>query len=202
MSRINCKRIIFSPTAIGLAVAFVSSDPVVAATADAPTYEGPHIEVRGGYDHFTSDFDDSADAAYGIGIGYDVPLDHFIIGIGAGVDFSGNDVVEVKDFRSARHYEFEVAPKRDIEVTARIGMKVWNTLAYVRAGYSNARFTLDHPESTAPFAGSRNFDGLRAGGGLEWQVSGHLHSMAEYRFTDYELNLKRHQVIWALAYRF
>lgn len=187
------------PVALAIFVATALSSTPVAA---APDYSGPYVEVRGGYDRFTSEFDDSDGAVFGVGAGYDVAIENFIVGIGAGIDFASNDYVEVKDFRGSHHYEFEVEPKRDIEITTRVGMRLWDALAYARLGYSNARFGLDHRESAAPFSGSHNFDGLRVGGGLEWQFFEHLHARAEYRFTDYDYNLQRHQVVGTLAYRF
>ena len=63
-----------------------------------------------------------------------------------------------------------------------------------KAGYTNAR---------ASFAGTGvNFDGYRLGAGVEWMVGTNVSIRAEYRFSDYEDGLSRHQGVLGLGYRF
>ena len=48
-----------------------------------------------------------------------------------------------------------------------------------------------------------DLDGIRAGAGVEWQFrNSPLSIRAEYRYTNYELGVERHQGTLGLAFRF
>jgi len=74
-----------------------------------------------------------------------------------------------------------------------------NVLLYGKIGYSNARVEV----TSGNVSDSTNLDGVRAGAGLEWQFrNAPLSLRAEYRYTNYEQGVERHQGTVGLAFRF
>ena len=70
-------------------------------------------------------------------------------------------------------------------------------LIYAKAGYTNAR------ASVTGFGGA-NFDGIRAGAGVESHARQQLADSvrAEYRYSNYEADLSRNQGVIGLGFRF
>ena len=52
------------------------------------------------------------------------------------------------------------------------------------------------------FERSENYNGVRASVGAQVRVSGPLYGALEYRYSNYEANLSRHQVLAGIGYRF
>ncbi len=154
----------------------------------APLFSGGHIEAITGFDHI-SDGDDGI--LYGIGGGYDFRTGNLVLGIEGEVlestagDCLGNTCVDAS---------------RDFYIGGRIGGVVApNVLVYGKVGYSNARVEV----TQANVENDVNLDGIRAGAGVEWQFrNSPLSVRAEYRYTNYELGVERHQGTLGLAFRF
>jgi outer membrane immunogenic protein len=68
----------------------------------------------------------------------------------------------------------------------------------VKGGYTNARFKADDGIVSA----SRNFEGYRLGAGGQLAVGGKAYVGSEYRYSNYEDGLARHQVALTLGTRF
>jgi len=76
---------------------------------------------------------------------------------------------------------------RDYGVSARLGYKLAdNVLAYAKAGYADFR----------------GLEGVRVGGGFEYAVTNNLYAKVEYRYSDLELNVGRHQGLVGVGIRF
>ena len=73
-------------------------------------------------------------------------------------------------------------------------LKAGNTAIYGKAGYTNARI-----ESSV---GNENGDGLRVGGGVERKLGQNLFGKVEYRYSNYEADVERHQIVAGLGMRF
>jgi outer membrane immunogenic protein len=168
-----------------------------AALAAAPAFaqdtgaafSGGHVEAITGYDH-VSDGGGSG-ILYGVGGGYDYRTRNAVVGIEGEVlesttgDCAGNVCVDAS---------------RDFYIGGRVGVVVApNVLLYGKIGYSNARVEVTSGNVTD----STNLDGIRGGVGMEWQFrNSPLSLRAEYRYTNYEAGVERHQGTLGLAFRF
>jgi outer membrane immunogenic protein len=177
------KTVIFAATT---AVVLALSAPAMAQ--DAAPFTGPHAEVLVGYDKLDSNGLGNPDGLlYGIGAGYDFQAGGAVAGIEA----------EVSDSTANRSIGgVDVDAARDLYIGARAGFLVGDkALAYVKAGYTNARI------ETEGFGGD-NGDGVRVGAGLEYKLGGKLFVKGEYRYSNYEAGVERHQVVGGVGLRF
>ena len=93
---------------------------------------------------------------------------------------------------------------RDLYVGGRIGVPLGSkALAYVKAGYSNARMEYEASDGEGGLIrGGDNGDGLRLGAGLEYRIAEKLFLKGEYRYSDYEAGVSRHQLVTGIGLRF
>lgn len=178
------KTVIF---AAATAAAMTLSAPAFAQ--DGATFSGPRAEVLAGYDSLkTGDADvGSPDGfLYGIALGYDLRVGGAVLGVEA----------ELADATTSRTVSgVKVEADRDIYVGARLGAPIGDkALAYVKAGYTNARIEA--------LGFGDDGDGFRLGGGLEYALSNNLYVKGEYRYSNYEGDVERHQVVGGLGLRF
>ncbi|MFB0875040.1 MULTISPECIES: outer membrane protein [unclassified Sphingobium] len=157
---------------------------------DDATFTGPRAEVLVGYDKLDtngSGLGNPDGLLYGIGLGYDFQSGGAVFGIEGEVsDSTANVDVGGVDVDAAR----------DLYVGARAGFLISPVaLAYVKAGYTNARI------KTEGFGGD-NGDGVRVGAGLEYKLGGQLFVKGEYRYSNYEADVERHQIVGGLGIRF
>ena len=172
-------------TAAILAAA-ASATPAFAQDAGTQNFNGPHIEAIAGYDSLGGGGDSTDGILYGIAGGYDFRINNLVLGIEAEAaestagDCAGGVCVDAS---------------RDLYIGGRIGAVVSpNVLIYGKVGYTNAR---------ASFGGTGvNFDGIRAGAGIEWMLTGNLSIRGEYRYSNYEDGLSRNQGIVGLGVHF
>jgi outer membrane immunogenic protein len=158
------------------------------AQNDAQAFNGGHVEAITGYDH-VSDGDDGI--LYGIGAGYDFRMNNVVLGIeGEVLESTTGDCAGA----------ICVDASRDFYIGGRIGVVAApRVLVYGKIGYSNARIEV----TNGNVEDSTNLDGIRAGAGVEWQFRNSPISVrAEYRYTNYELGVERHQGTLGLAFRF
>jgi len=172
------------------------------ARAEAVYEHRSYITLHGGIETVLSGSDASETFLVGGGIGHDIQFGDVLLGIYGGLDMSEDTVINVRDLRGPKTIEFEARPGRDFELSAKAGIRLKMITAYVRAGYSNARFTIDHPEYTAPFFGARNLGGGRFAGGAEVQATPSISGVVELRYSTYSYNLSRAQALGGLMLRF
>lgn len=181
-------RILFTAAILAAAA---SATPAFAQDSAAQNFNGPHIEAIAGYDSVNGGGDSSDGILYGIAGGYDFRINNLVLGIEAEAaesttgDCAGNVCVDAS---------------RDFYVGGRIGAVVSpNVLIYGKVGYTNARVQVTSGNVTD----GTNLDGIRAGAGVEWQFRNSPVSIrAEYRYSNYQDGLDRHQGVVGLAYRF
>jgi outer membrane immunogenic protein len=166
---------------VAAAAAAFAATPALAQDA-APAFSGGHIEAIAGLDSIHGAGDSETGIAFGIAGGYDIRKNGAVFGI----------ELEAADSTVSNS---GVSASRDLYAGLRVGGVVGeHALLYAKAGYTNAR---------ASFAGTGvNFDGFRAGGGVEWAIGAHLSIRGEYRYSNYEDGLSRHQGVMGLGYRF
>ena len=180
-------RILFSAAAAAIAFA---ATPAIAQDGQ-PTFSGGHVEAIAGYDHVRGGGEGRDGLLYGIGAGYDLRSHDAVFGIeGELADSTTDDCVGTVCVRAGR----------DIYVGGRVGAVVSpNVLLYGKLGYTNARVVV----TTGAFRDGTNLDGIRAGAGVEWAIPRTPLSLrAEYRYSNYQDGVFRHQGVAGLAFRF
>jgi outer membrane immunogenic protein len=92
---------------------------------------------------------------------------------------------------------------RDLYVGGRITGAVSDKFnVYAKAGYTNARFKGRVTTGATTVSDSANADGFRAGVGAQYMVTSNAYVGAEYRYSNYEAGLSRHQLAATIGYRF
>ena len=182
------------------ALAIVAT-PAAAQVAPAPS--GPRVEAMVGYDALRVDLEDIGvdeklkdnDLFYGIGAGYDFAVSP---GLSAGVD------VEVSGSNNRVNFDdeeenAEIRTGRDLYAGGRVTLPISSVAnVYAKAGYTNLKVKgeLDGVDD------SFNLDGYRVGAGAQFGLGRSAYVGGEYRFSDYEDDLTRHQVALTLGTRF
>jgi len=168
----------------------------------APTgsFAGPRVEGLVGWDRTQGYGDHDDGVLYGIAGGYDFQSGNLVLGVDAELnDSTAKDCVGAG---SAANPEVCAKAGRDLYVGGRVGTVVGSrTLLYAKAGYTNARYKLTYDDGDKITDG-RNFDGLRVGAGAEYALSPNSFIKAEYRYSNYEDGLERHQVVGGFGFRF
>lgn len=177
--------------ATAASAAFLAATPAFAQAAPAAP-AGPRVEALIGYDRVKALGEHDGGVLFGIGAGYDFAVGN---GVSLGADIEATestqkvgdpDVAEVKagrDLYAGGRVSFAVSPKANL---------------YVKAGYTNARFKATEDSDT--FAD--NFDGFRVGAGGQYSLGGKAYVGGEYRYSNYEAGLSRHQVALTVGTRF
>ena len=182
--------------AIFLASSVLSFAAFPAFAQDAAPFTGVHAEVITGYDVVDADGTDSSDGIlYGLNAGYDFAMGGVILGLEG----------EIADSSTKRRFAGgRTVTDRDLYVGARIGLPLGDrALAYGKVGYTNARFESEVAAGEAGTISSHaNADGIRLGAGLEYRLSDMLFLKGEYRYSNYEAGLSRHQVVTGIGARF
>jgi outer membrane immunogenic protein len=173
-------------TAAAAALAFAS--PAMAQGARAPAAQaapaGFRIELLAGYDHAGTDGFHKDGVLYGLGAGYDFAVGNSL-SLGADAEITGatgskDGVKAGRDLYAGARVNFAVAPKANL---------------YVKGGYTNARIT-------ETGFGGENLDGWRLGAGGQLLVGGGSYVGLEYRYSNYEQDVDRHQVALTVGHRF
>jgi outer membrane immunogenic protein len=184
-----------------ISVALFATMTSLAAISPAAA-EGFRAEIHAGYDNVGGNGDRDSGVAYGIGLGYDHKLSDKLL---AGIEFNLDDSSQKECATTgtgAATTRSCVRAGRDISVNARLGYKVSERgTLYALAGYTNARFVARSTGATVARAGA-NLDGFRIGAGYEHDLSERVYAKAEYRYSNYEGGLDRHQVLTGVGLRF
>ena len=211
--------------AAGSAVAFT----VPAAAQDDPDFTGPRVEALVGYDSVrpgsTVDIDNADDIdqsiddiTYGFGLGYDFDMGSAVLGVeGEYMRSEAKTDFDTTGFAATGIRNIDAG--RDLYIGARAGLKVTpRTLAYVKAGYTNATMDVLATDNTTDVETDLNLDGWRAGAGVEHKITDTVFLKGEYRYSQYQegeveapsglesdrfdVDLDRHQFVVGVGARF
>lgn len=181
-------------------VAFASLAAIAAATPAAA--EGFRAEIHGGWDHVSA-ADVGEDAiVYGVGLGYDVNVGQKAF---VGVDLSLDDstakecetgVIVADDIMC-------VKAGRDLAAGIRAGVNVSERgKLYALGAYTNARVKVAYDDGDDSFAEAENLDGFRLGAGYEHLLTDKVYGKVEYRYSNYEADFERHQLLFGIGVNF
>ncbi|WP_066552716.1 outer membrane protein [Croceicoccus bisphenolivorans] len=200
------------------------------AAAQDYDFSGPRVEAIVGYDisqagsDADNDLNDADDQSidgllYGVGIGYDIDMGGMVFG----VEGEYTDSTAKTEFSDGGDYEGfglgSVDTGRDLYIGARLGAKVApDLLAYVKGGYTNARYNVLAADGESELDQDINVDGWRAGAGLEYAMSSNTFTKLEYRYSNYseaefengdlpdsdrfDIDTDRHQIVASVGMRF
>lgn len=175
-----------------LALALAAALATVATPAlaqDTEDFSGAKATVITGYDVVdlnTPGVRNPDGLIYGLGLGYDVQKGSTVFGVEAEVSDS--------TARLKAGAATVAETSRDLYIGGRVGVVTGKTLIYAKAGYSNFRLLT--------VAGNGNADGFRAGAGVEHKLTDKVFAKVEYRYTDYEAGMTRHQGVAGIGIRF
>jgi outer membrane immunogenic protein len=170
---------------------------VFASPASAAVKTGGRIEAITGYDNVRIDF----------GGGVSTSSGGILFGLGAGYDFAvGKKVALGLDVEAADSTtDFEPTPTdtvssgRDLYAGARLTAALSEKVnLYFKAGYTNARVKV----RSGGVSDAANGDGIRGGAGLQFDLGKKAYVAGEYRYSNYEAGLSRHQGVLAIGFRF
>ena len=168
------------------------------ALADAPV--GPRVEVLAGYDKVSADLGNGLSlsrdgAAFAANLGYDVALGSVI---SAGVDAEVGVSTTKFTYADATN-NLRIKAGRDLYVGGRLTAAVSPAVnLYAKVGYTNARLsgTLNGVNDAA------HYDGIRLGAGAQVALMGPVYGLLEYRYSNYEADVTRNQILAGVGFRF
>jgi len=183
-------------------VAFASLAALTAAAAPAAA-EGFRAELHTGWDNVSAAGMDENGITYGVGLGYDWKIGRNAF---VGVDLSLDDsttkecetsVIVANDRACAR-------AGRDLAAGIRAGLNVSERgKVYALAGYTNARFRSSYTTPAGVVTrDAENLDGFRLGAGYQHAITDSAYGKVEYRYSNYEDDVSRHQVLVGVGLTF
>jgi outer membrane immunogenic protein len=175
----------------------------VAAIASPAAAEGFRAEIHGGWDRVNAEDVGDSGVVYGIGLGYDMKVGQRAF---VGADFSIDDSSQKECEGSAlvNNDELCIRAGRDLAAGIRGGAMIGQRgKLYALAGYTNARFkTAYTTPAGVTTRDAANLDGFRLGAGYQHQVAGNAYGKVEYRYSNYEAGIERHQVLFGVGVEF
>ena len=175
----------------------------LAATASPASAEGFRAEIHAGWDRPSADDFKDTGIVYGVGLGYDIDVGKNAF-VGLDLSLDDSTMKECENSAILANDRLCVAAGRDLAAGLRAGVNVGTSgKVYGLAGYTNARFKASY---TTP-GGVRtseadNLDGFRLGAGYQHALSGNTYGKVEYRYSNYENDISRHQVLFGVGMNF
>lgn len=171
-------------------ILFATAGLAALVVAPAARAEGVRAEVHGGYDNVSIAGESGDGVAYGVALGYDKNVSsNMSLGVEASLDNS-----TAKECVTAGTDRACVSAGRDLSAVFRVGYNLTETSKlYLLAGYTNARAVATLRSGTTRTRNGANADGVRVGGGYQFGISDKLYGKVEYRYSNYESGISRHQ---------
>lgn len=185
-----------------LAAASIAAPAFAQDSGQAP-FTGFRVEALGGWDHPHTTGQHSDGFLYGVGAGYDYQTGGMVLGVEG--EASGSTAKNCFSGFNTAGDQLCTKAGRDLYVGGRIGAVVApTTLIYAKAGYTNARVNTDYTGAGAfgSFSDHTTLDGWRVGAGVEQKIGSGAYVKAEYRYSNYNHDVDRHQVVAGIGFRF
>ncbi len=175
-----------------------------ALAQDAAPFTGFRVEALAGYDKLKGNGGSRDGITYGGAAGYDFQLGSAVAGIEG--EYLDSDTKGCEGSFVVAGDSICANGKRDRYVGGRAGVAATpNTLVYAKAGYTNAKVGVNYTDPATPannVSASDELDGVRVGAGVEQKLGTNLYAKAEYRYSNYEAGIERHQVLGGVGFRF
>lgn len=182
---------------------------LLAATAASPAlaqdkapFTGARVEGLAGWDRVQANNSHDDGVNYGVAAGYDIQTGMGIVGIEGEV--ADSSTRECTGSTTVADPRLCLKTGRDLYIGGRIGKVVGGkTLLYAKAGYTNARAKLtDNDGSGQITLAHKDLDGARVGAGAEYALTSNSYIKTEYRYSNYQDGVSRHQVVAGFGLRF
>jgi outer membrane immunogenic protein len=171
---------------------------------DANPFTGPRIEGVVGWDRPKASGDRADGVGFGLGAGYDLQVGGAVVG--AEVEATASTAKSCTDNVVVVGDELCLKAKRDLYAGGRVGIVAApKTLVFAKAGYTNARTSLDYDDGgsgASDTSAATNLDGVRVGAGVEHAIGTKSYVKGEYRYSNYERGFERHQLLAGVGIRF
>ena len=178
--------------------ALAAAAVLLPAAANAQAY----VQVQTGLDSVSVAGDSDEGIAYGIAAGYDFPIgEKMFIGIEGSVDDSSTKECWTTVF--AVGDELCVKTGRDLAAVVRLGANLSeSSQLYVLGGYTNARIKFTYDDGAFSDSYGENGDGFRLGAGFKHNFGQNFFGKLEYRYSNYEGDVSRHNGLVAVGVNF
>jgi outer membrane immunogenic protein len=188
--------------ALALFLSAAAASPAHAQDDASAPFTGPRVEGLVGWDRVQANDDHDDAIGYGVGVGYDMQMGGAVVGVEA--EYSDSDNRTCVGARTVADPRICVKSGRDLYAGARVGTLVTpSMLLYAKAGYTNAQAKLTSDDGTDQITLDKTkLDGIRVGGGAEYALGTNSFAKAEYRYSNYEQGVERHQVMGGFGFRF
>jgi outer membrane immunogenic protein len=175
-----------------------------ALAQEGAPFTGPRVEAIVGYDHVDISGVRNPDGVlYGVGVGYDFQAGSALVGVEGEASDSTAKTCENSSIVTGDRLCLKTG--RDLYVGGRIGAVMGRALVYAKAGYTNARLKAEYDDGgtgALDDSDSTNLDGVRVGAGAEMAMGTNSFIKAEYRYSNYENGVERHQALAGFGFRF
>jgi outer membrane immunogenic protein len=171
------------------------------ALAQETTAGGFRLEALFGIDSLKAEYEEGEGRKSeggifgGAAIGYDFPMGT-ALSVGADAEFTiGSTDTNIDEGR--------LKAKRDFYVGGRVTGQVSETIAlYGKLGYTNQRIQFETEDEDEELTLAGNLDGIRAGAGIRFSSDNNAYYGLEYRYSNYEADVDRHQGVLFIGYKF
>ncbi|MFM2098659.1 MAG: hypothetical protein RLZZ366_198 [Pseudomonadota bacterium] len=180
--------------------------PAIAALGIAtPAFaNGPSVEAQLGYDSIgvQGASGSISGVSYGGTLAYEMDVDRSIF-LGAELSVDNNAVKECAGSSTVADPRVCVNFGREFGAALRGGVHVGeNDDLYATVGYTNLRSTGSEFDGTTLSKGSANLNGIRVGAGYRHWFGARTYGKIEYRYSNYEQGIIRHQGLIGVGYQF
>jgi len=188
--------------ALTLLLSAAAASPTLAQDDATAPFTGPRVEGLVGWDRVEANDDHDDAIGYGVGVGYDMQMGGAVVGVEA--EYSDSDNRSCVGARTVADPRICVKSGRDLYAGGRVGTLVTpSMLLYAKAGYTNAQAKLTSDDGTDQVTLDKTkLDGVRVGAGAEYALGTNSFAKAEYRYSNYEQGVERHQVMGGFGFRF
>lgn len=164
---------------------------VAPAAANAQAF----VQAEAGLDNVSIDGEDNTGFGYGVSAGYDLPLSGGLF-VGVQGTFADSDTKECDAGVC-------LEAGRDVAAVARLGTAIGEkSKLYVFGGYANARAEVNYRFNGGVYTERTDLDGVRLGAGYQYDLNDKFFVKAEYRYSNYELDVSRNAGVVALGAKF
>ena len=176
-----------------------------ALAQEASAFSGVKIEaIAGGVRDQYGVLGRNTGVVYGVAVGVDGQVGGMVAGVEAEATESTDDYCRYN--QTVTGDTLCINPGRDLYIGARAGTEMMpGTLLYAKVGYTNTRTRFNYQDggagTTNDYIQNRGANGIRLGGGLE-RAFGNAFGKLEYRYSNYEDEVSKHQVVIGLGMRF